>query len=238
MKKNKSISIIFSTFNELGLNFLESSLSTLSKIDFVEVICVDGGSRDGTVDLIKTFNVKLIDSKSNSRAERLNIGINSSEGDIVLLHHPRSLIDPLALNYMVENSSKLEWGALSHCFDKSSILLKFTSWYSNNVRGKIREIYYLDHCIFFQKSLLIDDKAIVPEVVIFEDTLLSIKLKSRGRSTLLPFRSLTSSIRFIKNGSFKQSLLNQFMKVCFILNVSDERMNKIYEKGLSLNTKY
>jgi len=234
----KRISIIFSTFNELGLNLFEASLKQLCLDKRVEVICVDGGSTDGTDKLICKYGARLIETKSHSRAHRLNLGIEAANYDLILLHHPRSYIDIKALDYLILNYEDLCWGGLTHRFDKNHFLLKFTSWYSNNIRAKIREIFYLDHCIFFKKSILLNDKSFVPEIVIFEDTALSEKLRSLGASDLLPFESRTSSIRFDKNGIFRQAILNQFMKVGYLLNFSDELMNKIYERGLSLNSKY
>lgn len=234
----KRISIIFSTFNELSLNFFESSLKQLCNDPRVEVICVDGGSSDGTRDLIKQYRATLIETTSHSRAHRLNLGIEKAGVDLVLLHHPRSLIDIKAIDYLIQEEENLCWGGLTHRFDKSHMLLKFTSWYSNNVRARIREIFYLDHCIFLKKSILDCESSVVPELVIFEDTALSEKLKTIGPSLLLAYESRTSAIRFSKNGVFRQALLNQFMKIGYLLNFSDELMNKIYEKGLSLNTKY
>ena len=79
---------------------------------------------------------------------------------------------------------------------------------------------------------------LIPDVDIFEDTLLSQKLQAFGDLQILPFNSMTSSIRFKKNGLLKQSLMNQWLKIAFMFNLSLENMNKIYEKGLALNSKY
>lgn len=236
MSKHR-ISIVFSVFNELGQNLLKDSLDNLSVLSGIEVIIVDGGSTDGTIDLVKKYPVKLIQTEKSSRAERLNVGIDKAENDLILLHHPRSIIEPSGLEYLQRNYKSIKWGGFSHRFIEDLPLLKFTSWYSNEVRGKIRSIIYLDHCIFFKKSLL-SGCPVVPELFIFEDTALSEKLNKLCPAQIIPFVSRTSAIRFNKNGFFRQSLLNLVMKVCFLLNVSDEFMNKVYEKGLGLNTRY
>lgn len=234
---NSNISIIFSVFNELRQNLLEESLNNLSKIPDVEIIIVDGGSTDGTLDLIEKYPIRCIHSKSSSRAERLNIGIEQASNDLILLHHPRSLLDTKGIQYLQKNIKDIRWGGFYHSFIESHPILTFTSWYSNEVRGKLRSIIYLDHCIFFKRSL-ISTRPVVPELYIFEDTALSEKLNAIYPAKILPYLSKTSAIRFKKNGLVRQSLLNFLMKCCYLLNVSDDTMNKIYERGLGLNTRY
>ena len=108
----------------------------------------------------------------------------------------------------------------------------------NFIRGDFRKIYYLDHCIFFQKDLVGSDKNFVPDVDIFEDTYLSQKLAKISFPTRLRFTSTTSAIRFQKNGVWRQAILNQILKAGFLLGISKTFMNKVYEKGLNLNSKY
>jgi len=178
----------------------------------------------------------LIDTKeSNSRAERLNIGFARSRGSMVLFHHPRSVLDLAGIEYLIQNSNQKIWGGFVHEFDYKHPILEWTSWYSNSIRGRIRGILYLDHCIFFHRELWLGK---IPQVDIFEDTLLSVNLRSQLHPVLLPFRSRTSALRFIKNGIFRQVFLNQLLKLGFHIGVSDRWMNRLYEKGLSLNSKY
>ena len=232
------ISVIFSTFNELSLNYFEKSLCLLSKYrDHLEIICVDGGSRDGTIELAKKYNVTVIKTSKNSRAKRLNIGIMQSRFQMILLHHPRSILNEQGLRFLLKNKDKYEWGGFTHLFDKTHPMLLFTSWYSNNVRAKIKEIVYLDHCIFIKKYLL-QKVGNVPELDIFEDTQLSINLKEYYAPKLIPYPSKTSSIRFDKNGIFKQALLNQYLKIKYLMKADHIQMNKVYEKKLELNSKY
>jgi glycosyltransferase involved in cell wall biosynthesis len=234
------ISIIIPTFNEEKLGLLPKLLKQVSAIDSVEVICVDSDSTDNTKEVIKEFKAVLLNVKTNSRAKRQNEGIKIAKGEIIFLHHPRSIIDPMSLKYLIKNHSNIIWGGLTHRFDKSHYLLKFTSWYSNRIRAKFSSILYLDHCIFFRRDLLQNDLTPVPEVDIFEDTYFSIKLKklSKVKPIILPFTSMTSAIRFESNGIWLQAIMNQILKICFKLHIPHKIMNKIYEKGLSLNSRY
>lgn len=182
-------------------------------------------------------NVELIfvDRKeAKSRAQRINIGVHRAKGNIILLNHPRSLLEKEALIELVEMSKiqSLEWGGFIHKFPIRHPLLRFTSWYSNQIRAKLRGILYLDHCIYFHRDLWRRD---LPDIEIFEDTVLSQYLKQHSAPRLLPYISETSAVRFETNGVFKQIMLNLFMKVCFHMNIDHKKMNRIYERNIKLN---
>jgi glycosyltransferase involved in cell wall biosynthesis len=231
------LSIVIPTFNELQNNLLEDILKLLQSIDKkIEVICVDSYSTDGTTELIAKYKVKLIQTKTNSRAIRLNIGIRAATGDIVLLHHPRSILTKDGINHLMNNDD-ITWGAFKHKFDTSHPLLNFTSFWSNYCRGQIKGIYYLDHCIFAKKTLL-EKVGLIPEVDIFEDTEISLKLRKLSRPVRLPYYATTLAVRFTKNGVWTQAFLNQKLKIQYYLKLNHKEMNKDYEKGLELNSNY
>ena len=64
------------------------------------------------------------------------------------------------------------------------------------------------------------------------------RLKKRAKQTRLPFVSLTSAVRFQSQGIYRQALKNQYVKWLYYCKRSDKEMNKLYEKGLELNTQY
>ncbi len=234
----KTVSVIFSTHNDAKNGFLKKSLTSLCDESSCEIIVVN--KSDEIPELLNTLPVKLISSKDPSRAVRQNLGIKAAQGDIILLHHPRSVLERGAIQELTEamENQMITWGCFTHGFNIKHPLLQFTSWYSNKVRCDQKSIAYLDHCVFFRRSLLENDPTPVPEVDIFEDTELSLKLKKLGKPVRLSKQSTTSAIRFQKNGVYRQSLLNQVLKVGYGLGVSDGWMNRLYEKGLSLNSKY
>lgn len=182
-------------------------------------------------------NVKAIECKTNSRSKKLNEGVKISNGELIILHHPRSILDKGAISLLLKSKDHLKWGGFTHKFDSNHWLLSFTSWYSNEVRAKLRGIIYLDHCIIVRRELY-EFVGGIPEVDIFEDTLICEKLNQICSPQIIPCYSITSSIRFQKNGIIKQALLNQILKIGYYFGVSDFIMNKVYEKELNLNSKY
>lgn len=231
------LSIIIPTLNESKTGYLRQILQSYKALKGVEIICVDGGSVDDTLTIIADAEVELVKTNIASRAGRLNVGIEQANESMILLHHPRSIIDIEGLLMLSKNAEQLAWGAFTHKFSIKHPLLKFTSWYSNYIRGDKRGIYYLDHCIFSQKQLLLD-VGMLPDIDIFEDTELCLRLKSKEKGVRLPFISETSAIRFQVNGIFTQALTNQYMKWLYYFKQSDKKMNQHYERDIQLNTRY
>ncbi len=166
------LSVIIPTFNEIKNGYIQTTFNLLKNLSGAEIICVDSGSTDGTKELIIKSGFKLISVDTTSRAKRLNTGIQHAKGDMLLLHHPRSLLSVDSFAELQNNQEDLYWGAFTHKFDLNHPLLKFTSWWSNKVRGDLRHIFYLDHCLFIRKEIF-EQIGLIPEVDIFEDTDLS-----------------------------------------------------------------
>lgn len=246
------LAILISTFNEMKVDCLKQTLSLMAQFQNFEIIFIDGGSTDQTLQVLTDFqnkfknvhDIKILKSSFKLRSERLNEGLRNlnsgeNEAEMILFYHPRSLLTKEGLEILIAKKSQYPWGGFTHKFDHNHFVLKFTSWYSNKVRMALQKIIYLDHCIFVQKRILNKlSHPIWPETDIFEDTEFCQKLKKLAYPMRISHFSTTSAVRFQKNGIFKQSYMNQVLKLGYYLNLDRKRMNAWYEKKLGLNTKY
>ncbi len=227
------ISVVISVFNESKNPYLLSILEQFKHDTFFELICVDGGSTDGTFEAIKKQGIRVEVLHASTRAARLNLGIQCASAKTILLQHPRSLISDAGIALMKKNDKAFEWAAFTHQFDHAHFFLKFISWYSNEVRVKKKAIVYLDHCMLVKKAYL-DAKA-MPDIAVFEDTALSEHLRTICQPVLLSDSVTTSAIRFLDRGIYKQFLLNQWIKCLYVLKIDSKKINRLYEKKLNLN---
>jgi len=80
------ISIIIPTINEASnLPLLLSDLSVVQKEG--EIIIVDCGSEDKTIDIANIYGAKVLISKERNRGLQLNIGAKNSKGDWLIFLH-------------------------------------------------------------------------------------------------------------------------------------------------------
>jgi len=170
----------------------------------------------------------------SNRAQRLNRGIEEAKHPFILLKHPRSILSSQAISHALQLSEEETplWGGFEHCFDSRSLFLRLTSAYSNQIRGRLRGIYYLDHCIFFHRDLLTQP---IPPFDVFEDTELCLLLLQEARPKPLKGISVTSAVRYRTHGLWNQFLRNQLVKIAYFAGASHERINQFYERGLFLN---
>jgi glycosyltransferase involved in cell wall biosynthesis len=248
------ISIILPCLNEIRHGYLDKILNNLVAQSIIqkdeediiskEIIAVVSGSDDGTDIVLEEYaaryaEIQVVRSLATNRAQRLNDGIAVSTGDIILLHHPATLLpERIALQLINQAlASGCEWGAFQHKFDFPHWLLYFTSWYSDNVRVKHKGIVYFDHCPFIDRHVLAQIGN-VPDLDIFEDTVLSDRLRQFSKPMLAEGQVITSARRFRQRGIYRHAMLNQLLKICYLLNIDPKHLNRWYEQKASINVKY
>ncbi len=239
------LSIILPCLNEIRHGYLDRILTNLiAQIGEKEIIVVVSPSNDGTDEVLEEYaaqcsEMQVVRSLAKNRAQRLNDGIAVSSGEIILLHHPATLLPERIALQIIDQAITAgnNWGAFQHTFDFPHWLLHFTSWYSNNVRVKHKEIVYLDHCPFIDRQILAQIGNI-PDLDIFEDTVLSDRLRQFSKPMLVEGKVITSARRFRQRGIYRHAALNQILKLCYLLNIDPKHLNRMYEKSYSINTKY
>ena len=239
----KKISIVIPVYNEISNSrYFEKILQEIGNGPDFEILVIDGGSTDATREYARKFSsVNVEDIGPSTRAARLNKGIALATTQTIFLHHPRVFVHASDLQILADNPPYF-WGGFTHQFDTKHPILQFTSWYSNKVRGAGRSplsinrpILYLDHCIFAPRNFF-HTIGSLPDIAIFEDTVLSEKLHAAyGKGVLLPSTSLVSAIRFVKSGIMKRGLLNQMVKIQWYFGVHPENINKVYQDKNPLN---
>jgi glycosyltransferase involved in cell wall biosynthesis len=226
---------LFSVYNEIHNPYFWQNLSLLRTHD-EKLVVVDGASDDGTGERLTELRIGFQTLAHSTRGARFDHALGLCDDPLLVFVHPRTLLSSEAILQVRALGGSASWGAFTHRFDRSHPLLRFTSWWSNHVRGDRCGIYYLDHVLWARRKL-VDEIGGFPHEPIFEDTLLCQRLRRLARPKRLTTTTLTSALRFTKNGLAKQSLLNQIAKLRFLLGLDTHSTNSRYEAGLELNGK-
>lgn len=219
------ISIICPVYNE------ESALSA-SEVYFrqlsrqVELIFVDGGSTDKTVEIAGRYG-RVLHSKKG-RALQMNCGAGLAKGDILLFLHADSVIRTDSLYNIEQRTAQeaLAGGCLSQRIDVSSFAYRLIEA-QGNLRARLTKQFYGDQGIFVRRELFIKSGGF-PEVPIMEDVLFSRKLRYAGKTAVLSDKIIVSARRWQKRGIIKTSLLYILMIALFRMKVPLEKIKRLY----------
>jgi rSAM/selenodomain-associated transferase 2 len=224
--KRKKISVVIPVLNESQT--IGTSLSRLhEEIEHHEVVVVDGGSTDGTMDIVGAFpNVKRVFS-SVGRATQMNCGAVAAQGDILLFIHADTHLPPGGLS-LVESRigvSGIVAGSFSLSFDYPNPFLRLYALFS-----RINHILftYGDQGLFVAKDVF-EGIGGFRRLPIMEDVEIQKRLRKRGRFVKLRQPVITSARRFLTHGIIRQEILNICLVLLYFLGVSPSRLAKIYE---------
>ncbi|MBF0378336.1 MAG: glycosyltransferase [Desulfamplus sp.] len=223
-----TISVVIPTLNEE-----ENIYSCVSKIicspHIYEVIVVDGGSEDKTVELAKKAGATvLVHDKpyysGGGRGGQIKAGIRKTSGDVVAIVHADTIISSKAFKQMItvlnlrpsviggsvgcrfENFSNFNLSdkpTLKR--DSKQTILKFHRFklnileFLNDVRAVFFNISFGDQVQFFRREPVVRYD-IFPDIPLMEDVEFSIRLNSLGDQVFLFGKAVVSARRWQRLG--------------------------------------
>ncbi len=186
------ISVIVPVYNEEKT--VRRLLDGLRQIkDKCEIILVDGGSTDRTLEYIDSDFTVLHSEKG--RAKQMNMGAEKSTGDILFFLHCDSELPERPLEQIRYVMKDHRAGCFGIAFHSRNFFM-FTCRVISNHRIKDRNVVFGDQGIFIDRSLFFE-MGMFPEIPIMEDYQFSLWLKERGeRIGITQKRIYTSDRRF------------------------------------------
>lgn len=151
--KNVKLSIVVSVFNEEDniLPLVESIQNALASYNY-ELIYVDDGSTDNTVNIVKSANdsrVKLIELKKNyGQSSALAAGIDYASGDYVITMDGDLQNDPTDIPHMVRLAEEENWDVVAGIRANRKdgfVLRKLPSIIANYIIRKSTGVYMKDN---------------------------------------------------------------------------------------------
>ena len=220
-----SISIIIPVLNEVST--IAQTISTAQTGKDIEIIVVDGGSNDGTIELVKSLDVKLIYSLPG-RSVQMNCGAKAATGNILLFLHGDTFL-PLNFDELLREiiakpniiAGAFELGIRGRKRNLR-IVERMVNW-----RSRYLQMPYGDQGIFLSAKIFAEIGGF-PEIPIMEDFELIRKLRKRGRIAIVSKPVLTSARRWQKLGIFKTTLINQVVIIAYLLGVSPKVLARWY----------
>ena len=202
-----------------------------------EIITIDGGSNDDTVEKFKTAGAEVLICPEKGRGNQLVCGLEQATGDYVLVLHADKRVGPFTLENIVSafhNQPELVGGAIGANFDSRRYKYKVIE-FLNNLRMAICGISFGDQGQFFKREIVMQNK-LLHKIPLMEDVELAIGLQSIGKIVKLQ-GGLTVSTRRWK----KKKVLTNAFQIFYLLTKylllrrvrRDVKANTFYESYYS-----
>ncbi len=220
------ISIIIPTLNETDQ--IADCLKPLQSLRARghEVIVVDGGSDDGTLDRI-CEQADLTMRSEPGRALQMNRGAKAASGDIFLFLHADTrlgtAVDTL-LNELIQ--SDCAWGSFQVRLSGDRFIYRVIE-FCMNVRSRLTGIATGDQTIFVTRQLF-DESGGYSNIELMEDIELSRRLRKQYRPIFVNNRAITSSRRWETCGIVRTIFKMWSLRLLFALGAHPSALAKKY----------
>ncbi|SNY94516.1 TIGR04283 family arsenosugar biosynthesis glycosyltransferase [Flagellimonas pacifica] len=228
---NPSISIIIPVLNEEKLigKILKHIGQTSSKTSIMEVICVDGGSRDKTISIAGLFGAKVIPSKKG-RARQMNLGAQNASGEVLYFLHADTFtpnnFDQLILDAIKEG---YESGCFRMRFDTKNPILRLFAWLSRINHTLCRGG---DQSLFIKRNLFHKTKGFNEDYLIYEDTEFIQRLYKQTKFKVLPNHVITSARKYREKGWLKVQFHFGMIHLKNYLGAGPDELYRYYSKKI------
>lgn len=220
------VSVVIPAINEADC--VSRSVGSAFAAGASEVIVVDGGSADATVQVARDAGATLIASDPG-RANQQNAGADLATGDTLLFLHADSALDRRCIEQIRRSGTNPAFGAFRQRIDSTDRVYRLIEW-GNALRVRYLGMPYGDQGIFIDRALF-QQIGGFPAVPIMEDYLVGKRARTIAWPDLLEGPIHTSARRWRQNGVFRQTMQNWSLVLATILGVRPDRLSERYPRN-------
>ena len=192
-----------------------------------EVIVVDGGSRDATIQRARPRADRVI-LAPRGRALQMNAGAEKAAGDVLLFLHADTNLpadtDRVVLSGL-ERSGRA-WGRFDVKIEGPSPLLRVIAWLMN-IRSRLTGIATGDQAMFVRRAAF-QAAGGFPAIPLMEDIALCKRLKRVSRPLCLRERVTSSGRRWETHGVFHTMLLMWRLRLAYFFGADPKKLAQRY----------
>lgn len=195
----------------------------------VEVLVVDGGSRDDTVQRARLEADHVLCAEAG-RARQMNTGAASARGQwLLFLHVDTELPDDAAawLDGLAVQGS--DWGFFPVRLSGRHPLLRCVER-GMNLRSRLSRVATGDQALFMRRARF-EALGGFPDIPLMEDVALSKRLRREGVPGIWASPVHCSSRRWERHGVLRTILLMWWLRLAYVLGRSPEALHRQYYGG-------
>ncbi len=218
---SKGVSVIVPLLNEAVV--AEKLIAQLNELAAEQIIIVDGGSVDGTQQILQDAGYQVIDS-SPGRAQQMNAGADQATEQMLLFLHADT---ELPRHYKSEVTKAHAWGRFDVSFFGDSSAMELIAFFIN-LRSRISNVATGDQAIFIDRDIfeLIGG---FPDLPIMEDVAISKRLRRLYKPRNSRLKVTTSARRWEQNGVLSTIIKMWWYRLAYFFGVPPNRLKRGYD---------
>lgn len=237
----KQVSIIIPILNEQQIlpRMIDNIMALSPPAD--EILFIDGGSADASLEMIENAGFKSIISSKTGRAAQINKGVMMANGDIICILHADTLVPSDAIT-VIRDTMRNQSIALASfmpriCGDKgtswgTSFHNWIKTWYAPLflrphlfMRGV--RLLFGDHVMFFRRDDFHHVGGLDERISVMEEADLCISMARLGKIKMVRRWVWTSDRRIVKWGPIKANFIYFKVGIMWALGAR-ERLSQYY----------
>lgn len=226
-----TISVIIPTLNEVeNIGQLILDLKRYGSDQLTDLLVVDGGSTDDTVERARQAGAVVITSPQTGRANQMNYGASHTTGEVLYFVHADVKIHP---DFVADIRQSIASGCDAGCyrfkFASARSLLKLNS-YGTRFPGIMSRGG--DQTLFITRTLFRQLNGFRERYVVMEDFDIITRIREVARFAIIPKDVIVSARKYETNSWLRVQVANLTAFSLFFMNVSPTRIAKTYRKML------
>ena len=221
------ISVIIPTYQE-ATRIRRLVVHLLHHEHVKEVIVVDAGSRDETVDEAEKGGARVFLSQKKGRSCQMNAGVFEAKGEIVYFVHADAWPPD---NFSVDIIRELEKGYKAGCF-RSRFMTNNKFLLANSFFTRFSGIIFRGggQTLFITKKLFDELRGYNESLILMEEYDLIRRVKQNHDFRIIPRDVLVSTRKYDENGCIRLQMCYAVIFILFFLGIPQEHLLRLYKK--------